>query len=511
MRIGGVSMRRVMTVVLVGFMLFGAGAHPRAQAGQLALIDQAIAAMGGEGALKNIRSLTLETAGHNWALEQSERPEGPWLSTYVQATEIRDYANNRRTVETQQRNWTSPKWSVPVSMVVADSVAARTNGQRWAAALPSDVEAWNETAALAPERLLFTARSASDLRALPDETLQRVRQNVLAFSRPGQKLKLYLNAWTHLPTALDIVKNDRWSIWGDVTERRVFGFWGLEAGGVMMPRQTTTEWNGLSSADETIETIAVNAPVDAAKFAIPDDAKAAFAKTASASSGTASVTLDETKAVAITAHIVQFPSGYNVTVIDQPDGLVILEATTSSAFSGQVIAAAEKRFPGKKVKAVVTTSDAWPHIGGIREYAARGIPIYALDLNVSILTRVLKAPHTFAPDALSKTPRAPLFHPITARTTIGAGDARMEAIPVRGENGERMMVVWFPGAKVLYSSDLIQRARVPKSFFWIEMPSEVVDTAAREHLDGIDRVFGMHLSPTPWSDVLAAVAEAKGK
>jgi hypothetical protein len=31
-----------------------------------------------------------------------------------------------------------------------------------------------------------------------------------------------------------------------------------------------------------------------------------------------------------------------------------------------------ERYPGVKVKAVVTTSDAWPHLGGVREYVARG-------------------------------------------------------------------------------------------------------------------------------------------
>lgn len=71
-----------------------------------------------------------------------------------------------------------------------------------------------------------------------------------------------------------------------------------------------------------------------------------------------------------------------------------------------------------------------------------------------------------------------------------------------------MMLIWFPGPKLLYSSDLIQRDRPGKSFFMMAMPAEVVDAVAREKIDGIDRVFGMHLRPTPWADVVAAVTAA---
>lgn len=517
-----VRVTRVKTAVWMGTMaavVLAAGSMraqtskaPVAQAPAVsaaARIDQAIAAMGGETVLRGIKSLTLESIGHGWALEQSERPEGPWLSSYAQRTEVRDYAKSRQWFEAQRRDWNAPRWSALVATVVADGVVGRTNGERWFSGSPLDLTAWNETLALAPERILLTAKAAADLKVLPDETQQRVRQHVLGFSRTGQRIRLYLNAWTHLPTSIEIVQDDRFGIWGDVTERRSFGFWTLEAGGLMYPRQITTEWNNLPFADETVQTLTIDAPVDETKFAIPDAVKTQFAQIATRSFSMTSVVLDPSKAVTLAPGLVQFPSGFNVAVVSQSDGLVILEATTGSAFTQQVIAAAEKQFPGKKVKAVVTTSDAWPHVGGIREYVAKGIPVYALDLNVSILTRILKAPRTFAPDALSKTPKAPVFRSVADRMTLGSGDTRMELIPVRGETGERMMLVWFPGLKLLYSSDLIQRDRTGKSFFMMEMPAEVVDTAAREKLDGIDKVFGMHLPPTEWSEVTGAVRKAK--
>ena len=98
------------------------------------------------------------------------------------------------------------------------------------------------------------------------------------------------------------------------------------------------------------------------------------------------------------------------------------------------------------------------------------------------------------------------------RMTIGTGDTRVELFPVRGETGERMMLAWLPGAKVLYSSDLIQPGRPgTNTFFMPMMLAEVEAAVRREGITGVELVFGMHLTPRPWADVLAAIAAAKSE
>ncbi len=471
------------------------------------VITKAIAAMGGEATLTGVRAVATEAMGHQWALEQSERPEGPWLSTYQQRSEVRDVAGNRRMVSVQRRDWSFPSWSPAFTTVVANGIAGRRSGERWFGGAPADVREWEHSLALGPERLLLTARAAADLRVLPDEVHQGVNQRVLAFTFDGQPYRLLLNAWTHLPTMLELVQDDH--MWGDVTERRWFSFWTMHGGGLMYPRQTTTEWNGLPYMDWTVHDVKINPALDEAMFQIPDEAATGFAATATRPTGMNSLTLDESRVVMVNDWITQLPGGFNVGFVKQPDGLVILEATTTSTYSASVLALAEKRYPGVPIKAVVTTSDAWPHLSGIREYAARGIPIYALDLNVPILSRMIAAPRTITPDALAKAPQAGKFTAVSVRTTIGTGETRIELIPVRGETGERMMVAWFPGAKLLYSSDLIQRGRAAGTFFMPMMLAEVAATAERENLGGIERVFGMHLPPTPWETVTAAIAAAR--
>lgn len=471
------------------------------------VLAKAVNAMGGEATLKAVRTMALEAMGHQWALEQSERPEGPWLSTYMQRSEVRDIAGNRRTASVQRRDWNFPAWSAAAVTVIANNVSARRNGQRWFGGSPADVRDWNQSLALGPERLLLTARSAADLRLLPDEVHQGVNHRVVGFTFDGQAHRLALNVWTSLPTMLEIVRDD--PMWGDVTERRWFSFWTMEAGGLMYPRQTTTEWNGLPFSDWTVHDVKVNVALDESTFQIPDEAAKAFATTATRPTGMNALTLDENRVTMVTDWITQVPGGFNIGFVRQPDGIVIFEATTTSKYSASILALAEKRHPGVPIKAVVTTSDAWPHLAGIREYVAKGIPIYALDLNVPILSRLIAAPRTISPDTLAQTPQAPKFVPVSARTTIGTGDTRIELIPVRGEMGERMMLAWFPGAKLLYSSDLIQPGRAAGTFFMPMMLAEVASAAERENLGVIERVFGMHLPPTPWDAVTAAIAAAR--
>lgn len=468
-------------------------------------LDAAIAAMGGSQALADLYPIRIEAVGHGYALEQSERPEGPWLVAYRQREETRDASRRRLVRQIQTRSWSFPAWSPATSLVVEDGVAARRAGDRWMPGLPMDVSGADDAFDLAPERLLLTARDARDLRTAANSTLHGVANHAVAFTWRGKALTLHLNAHTHLPTMLEIAgDDDRFGVWGDVVERRWYSFWALEPGGVWYPRQTTVEWNGQPFSDETVLSFTPRA-TDAAFPAIPDDIRAAFSKGPAGPAGLASLRLDASKAMDVAEHVVMLPGNWNVVLVRQPDGIAVIEAPISSAYSAEVIAYAEARFPGQHVKALVTTSDAWPHIGGVREYLARGVPVYRLDLNAGILERLASARRVTTPDALARQPRTPRWHTVSGRTAIGSGPSRIELLPVRGELGERMLHAWLPGAKLLYASDMIQRTRSGE-FFWVGLLAEVESVVRREGLTDIERAMAMHQTPIAWTEVTAAVA-----
>ncbi|HET9369999.1 MAG TPA: hypothetical protein VFO19_07115 [Vicinamibacterales bacterium] len=481
----------------------GSGAAPQP------LLERAIEAMGGRERLASLKTLKIDAIGHNFALEQSERPEGPWLATYTQRVEERDVSGRRRWVQMQSRNWNFAGWSPASAMVVAKGVAARQFGERWLPGAAQDLDDAAEAFELGPERLLLTAHAAADLRRGASTTLQGVPHDAVTFSWRGRRVTLHLNAWTHLPTLLEIVRPDRLQIWGDVTTKRWYSYWTLERGGLMYPRQITTEWNGLPSGDETVMKIEIDAALDEARFAIPADVTAAFEKAKDVPSGLPAMHVDPKRAIDVADGVLQLAGSWNVLVVRQPDGLVVIECPISSRYSTEVLDELKKRYPDVPVKAVVTTSDAWPHIAGAREYVARRVPIHALDLNVPILDRLVRAPRSTDRDLQASTPQSPAWRRIGDRATIGTGDTRLELLPIRGELGERMAAVWMPGRRLLYASDMLQRNR-DGSFFMPSMLAEIEALVRREKLDP-ERAVAMHLAPTPWPEITAALEKARMK
>src|SRR5438128_481809 len=59
------------------------------------LLQASVVAMGGEESLRALRAVKIEGIGHLNLLEQSERPEGPYLITYEQTTDLLDIAGTR--------------------------------------------------------------------------------------------------------------------------------------------------------------------------------------------------------------------------------------------------------------------------------------------------------------------------------------------------------------------------------------------------------------------------------
>lgn len=469
-------------------------------------MTRAIDAVGGEGALKSISSLQIEAMGHDYFIDQSERPEGPFIVRYLSTSEKRDVTGGRSRIETQQRFMQVPDWAGAGTATIVDSdAAAIARGDRFVPAERQAFDDGRERIELAPERLLLVALAAPDLAVAPDVRVHGITQRVVTFGWRGRRARLMIDAGDMVPTAIELSAEDRSGIWGMVRQTTSYSLWTLLPGGARYPLQIDREWNGVPRSSATIMKISVNQSVEDAAFVIPADVKKAFAAAPAAGLGTLKLDTDKRR-VEIAPGVVQCGGNWNVGFVEQPDGLVIIEAPIGSHYSVQVLDEAAKRYPGVKVKAVVTTSDAWPHLGGVREYVARGIPVYALDLNQPILERLLKADYGAHPDALAKAPKAGRFTWVSGRTVVGTGKTRFELYPVRGENGERMMLAYFPALALLYTSDEIQRQR-SGGFFMPELLVEVRDVIRRERLN-VDRVFGMHIGSIPWSEIDAAIAAA---
>lgn len=479
-------------------------------------IRQAIQAMGGVDVLRSVHCLQFSAVGHRNMLEQSLRPDGPWWQDYFQLSEIRDFQGQRERVTSLHRGYSSPDWWLqhnswngdpyyPTFVVDAGAVAKVSDGKftRFASSHLQDVQ---EDLAFDPIQLLLTALSSQDLHSEADRQFHGFTHHVVTWVWKGLPVRLLLNGYTELPEMVEWTRprpyDVFWNPWGDVTTQVSFGMWALEPDGLRYPRQWTTERDGFPDSDTSITSLAVNPTIDGTQLTIPEETRKDYLAH--------KVTIDElplgfggAAPTEIEPGITHIPGAWNVNLIRQPDGIVVLEGPISSGYSTRVLGLVHKLYPGRPVKAVITTSDSWPHIGGLREYVARDIPIYALDLDKAVLERLFAASHRLRPDDLQLHPRNAELHLIAKRSTLGSGENRLELIPYRTETGERQMLVYFPEYKLLYTSDLFA-PDTGDSWFTPEYLLELKLAVARENLD-VTQVFGMHYDLTPYRTLQAAL------
>lgn len=492
-------MKKLLPVFLVALISTSwAQQSPKQSAADL--LHAALAAMGGEQKIRELKSVHLQTMGHRNYLEQSERPEGPYIVDYQIIDEWRDLEHHSWRQETKGHNALEENVS---TVMVAEGVAAQKFGANEAPGSGEQLQNADDALTLGPERVLLNGLAAADLKRLPDLTLQSVPHQLVEFTHAGTPVRVYLNAETHLPTAVEWTKGYPygffWSVWGDVTTRVYYSFWWLQDG-IHYPLQADTFRNGLHERSDALTKIEFNAPVPADNTTISAATRTAFAAGAKMMMDDRPLGSPSRPAVEPAPGIVVIPGSWNTTLIRQPDGILVLEAPISSGYSAKVIAETERRFPGAPIKAVITTTDAWPHIGGLREFVARGIPIYVLDRNVPLIQRLVSAPRTFYPDALARSPRPPKFLPVTGKIALGSGPNRLEIFPLRGETSERQMMVYFPQHKLLYGSDAFQKMPNGK-YFYGQTISEVAGAVEREHL-AVENFFMMHMGITPWQDAI---------
>jgi glyoxylase-like metal-dependent hydrolase (beta-lactamase superfamily II) len=471
-------------------------------------------AMGGEEKLRALAAI--ETSGVSvwYHREQSERPEGPWLTSFTDFTDVRSFRADAVLRRSRARGFSTNDWvdssdwtSLSTILVASGVGGTRGSGTSMAVGTPPDLEAL--PVGLTPERVILAARDAPDIHLEPDEVVDGYLHHVVAFSFSGARVRLILNVPSLLPKAVEITSAHPYNMflapWGDVTQRVTFGMWTIEPDGLRYPRLWAFSTNGQPDGSLSVTRVRANPPIDESDFTLPQEGGsrliAARPRIADLPFG-----LAERPPRELAPEIVAVPGKFGVVEVKQDAGVVIIEAPLSSEYSVKAIADAQRRFGGAPIKAVITTSDAWPHIGGIREYVARGIPIYALDLDAPILTRLIAARYESSPDALAKSPMAPRLRAVTAETSVGSGSGRLKIYPFRTATGERQMMIYWPAHGLLYTSDLFT---IRKDFVFLpQQVGEAVAAVAREHLD-VATAFGMHYEPVPWTAVLESAAPPK--
>lgn len=507
----------VAVLAVASGVLHATPATARLKAGAAAVVSESIRALGGEKRLRSIKTLTLVGNSYTNHLQDSPNPRGPWLVDFDRFTEYQDL-EHRKLRRDSAADTASISSSVTTSQreLVARGIDAHLTVENGTARVDYTTDAHEEWSDLGPLRAMLTALHAPDLSLAAARELHGVPTTVVTFSWQASPVKVFVDDFTELPLAVEYSQSYPDSVaraaWGDMLVRTTYSNWELEPGGLHYPLQADTTLNGQPLQVVSIAKVELNTSLPANPFTVTRAIKADYTHEihdvdltplGEPGNGDPGMATRE-----IYPGIVQIPGQWYVTLIHQHNGIVVLEAPISAGYSARVMDEAKRRFPGERIKAVISTSNYWWHIAGLREYVAAGVPIYALDLNRALLTGLVSAPHLMHPDSLQRNPRTLQLLAVSHELTLGTGSNRVELFPIRTSTTSQMLMAYLPRYGLLYSSDMAQPLGKNASFLAPQYLWDLRRAVYDNHLR-VQTLIGMHMSPTPWHKLIEALVKAR--
>lgn len=475
-----------------------------------ALVECTLDNMGVGRDLRRLHTLRFEIQSITFDLAQNNHADAPFpVSEFATASVLEDYLGDREVTIRSAEGGGETRLFLSRQAQVTQS----PNGALGKAIPPPP--SWESQD---PVRALLLARLATDLVREADTVSHDALQRVVSFRNGRFRVRIFIDERLGLPTATEsTVAFDNgasgsvaWNGRGDITDRAEFMVYDLVEG-LRFPLQTHVFRDGVHLRSTVRSGLRLDAKVDIDAIATLPAVPAPQALDMDALALGQIIGPDPGRGTEeIAPGIIQIAGSWYSTIVRQPDGLVIIDAPISAGYSHRVLAEAARRFPDLPVKAVIaSTGFAW-HIGGLREYAARGIPIYVRDRNLAIVQTLLAAPHTLAPDAYSRSPMKADLRPLSAAVTIGTGANATKVMPVRfGE--QPMLMSWIADARILHTAEMVQPLGPGGALLYPESLLEIVRSVDEAGVPvGGMSIIGMHMGPTPWARVGQTLAKFAG-
>lgn len=200
-------------------------------------------------------------------------------------------------------------------------------------------------------------------------------------------------------------------------------------------------------------------------------------------------------------------SSHHSVVIEQAEGIVVIEAPLNEERSLAVIAKICDVIPGKPITHVINTHVHFDHAGGLRTYASEGATIVSAAANVTYLRRAWSNPRTLNPDRLANSGREATFTGFQGKLVLPDDDRPIEVHEIVGSgHSDAFAMVYLPKQKALIQGDAWTPAPAPASSatnpFWLNL----YDNIERLKLD-VHRIAPLHGTMQSINDLRAAIGK----
>ena len=293
-----------------------------------------------------------------------------------------------------------------------------------------------------PETLLPIALDRYEtLRYLGESQYEGKKQQVISFGHPnGWLITLYFDAQTGLLTKNEVLSDHL--VGGDVVDEVVYSDW-RAVGKLMLPFRYVEKLGGVVLQDLRAASITVDAKLDENLFAAPEG----FAQVERKPPPSFVTKLSEDVYL---AH-----GEYNSVFVVFNDYVLVLEAGFNNQASAGVIAQIKVAAPGKPIRYLVSTHFHFDHLGGVRSYIAEGTTIVTTPSAKQVIEQAAVAAHNRRPDALSRSPRAPVIETMKDKRVFDDGVHRVELYEFSNPHCAEMIIAWLPKEKILFEADML--------------------------------------------------------
>jgi len=439
--------------------------------------EQALAALGGRKALAALTSLSLTATGTAAPLNQAAEP-GALQPAVRFVTGLSYLPEGHRFRLDHQRTINYPFEVVRTFTQLIDGAAGWTIGDEGVPLLypPGDI-APDKAAAYATFQMLLHPhllfRQVVDGELVARDAGRQIRDGrayrVVEIGPEPLALTAFVDEATGDLARLTVTVHD--TLLCDLELELTYSDWTAVGGGLRYPLSVAAAVPDGVLYQETRSELAVNEPVDEARFALPPEATRPVSPPAAAA-GAKRLLFNElmslvgvpTSLLQTTVHEVPLAPGvsfldatHNSLVVEQADHLVLIEAPLDRERSAAIAAWAAQKYPCKPITQVIATHHHFDHAGGLRYFVAAGAEIVVQASTRAFFDeRVFGASCTVLPDELAAHPRAARITTVPDLGSIRLDDPTnpVEVYAIRSSHADDMVVAYLPRQRALFNSDL---------------------------------------------------------